>query len=106
MYAIVSLQGSQFRVSPGMTFEVNRMAAEPGQTVTLEDSVLLAKNDEGLAVGDPVVKGANVELEVLEHFRGTKITVFKMKRRKRYRRKNGHRQELTRVKVKDIRLAG
>ncbi len=104
MYAIVSLQGHQFRVSPGMTFETNRMTAEPGETVTVEDSILLAKDDDGLKVGDPVLKGANLELEVIEHLRGKKVIVFKMKRRKRYRRKNGHRQELTRVKVKDITL--
>ncbi|MCF7853686.1 MAG: 50S ribosomal protein L21 [Candidatus Pacebacteria bacterium] len=104
MYAIVSLQGQQFRVEPGETLAVNRMDAEPGETVTVKDGVLLAKNDDGLKVGSPRIDGATVELEVLEHFRGDKITVFKMKRRKRYRRKNGHRQEWTRVRVSDISL--
>ena len=104
MYAIVSLQGQQFRVEPGETLDVNRMSAPEGETVTMKESVLLAKDDDGLKVGSPLVDGATVELEVLEHFRSNKITVFKMKRRKRYRRKNGHRQEMTRVRVKEINL--
>lgn len=104
MYAILSLQGQQFRVEPGTVLEINRMHAEAGDKVTLEDSVLLAKDDSGLKTGTPVLAGAKVELEVLEHFRGKKITVFKMKRRKRFRRKQGHRQELTKVKVTDISL--
>lgn len=104
MYAIVSLQGQQFKVEPGTIINVNRMAADEGAKVVVEDSVLLAKDDQGLKTGAPVLSGAKVELEVLEHFRDKKVTVFKMKRRKRYRRKQGHRQDLTKVKVTDISL--
>lgn len=104
MYAIVSLQGQQFKVEPGTVIDVNRMSAEEGAKVVLEDSVLMAKTDEGLQTGSPVLGGAKLELEVLEHYRAKKITVFKMKRRKRYRRKQGHRQDMTKVKVTDISI--
>ncbi|MDT8390680.1 MAG: 50S ribosomal protein L21 [Lentisphaeria bacterium] len=105
MYAIVSLQGQQFKVEPGTVIDVNRMAADEGAKVVMEDSVLMAKNEDGLQTGTPILSGAKIELEVLEHYRAKKITVFKMKRRKRYRRKQGHRQDMTKVKVTDISLA-
>ncbi len=101
MYAIVQACGRQYKVEPGMVLEMDRLAAEPGSKVTL-DQVLLVRDDQGLAVGVPVVPNARVAVEVLEHFRGDKIVVFKMRRRKRYRRTQGHRQELTRVKVTEI----
>lgn len=104
MYAIVALQGQQFRVEPGAILEVNRMDSEAGEKITLADSVLLAKDGDSLTTGKPVIAGSKVELEVLEHYRNKKVTVFKMKRRKRYRRKQGHRQEMTKVKVTDISL--
>lgn len=106
MYAIINAGGTQFKVEPGMEFEMNRTAGEPGDTLTLDEDVLMVKTDTETRVGTPAVSGAAVDLEIVEHFRGKKIIVFKMKRRKRYRRKQGHRQELTRVKVKDIRLPG
>jgi len=105
MYAIISVQGSQFRAEPGTVLDVNRMAGEPGTTVEVADSVLFAKDESQVKCGDPILKGAKVQLEIIEHYRGDKIVVFKMKRRKHYRRKHGHRQELTRVRVKDIVLS-
>jgi large subunit ribosomal protein L21 len=78
---------------------------EPGQSVNLDNSVLLLRTDDGVKIGTPTVPGASVELQIVEHLRGDKIVVFKMKRRKRYRRTQGHRQELTKVLVKDIRCA-
>ncbi|MFO7822264.1 MAG: 50S ribosomal protein L21 [Lentisphaeria bacterium] len=104
MYAIISLQGQQFRVEPGTVLDVDRMQGEPGDTVTLEEGILAGKDDGELKAGTPELKGANVQVEIMEHFRGEKITVFKMKRRKRYRRKKGHRQNLTKIKVTDIKL--
>ena len=104
MYAIINAGGTQFKVQPGMEFEINRLDGAPGDTLTLDDQVLMVKTDAETLVGSPAVANAAVDLEILEHFRGKKIVVFKMKRRKRYRRKQGHRQELTRVRVKDIRL--
>ena len=103
MYAIIKAEGQQFRVTPGMEIEMNRLEAEKGATVTLTDSVLLINNDGKLTVGAPVVPGATVELEVKDHVRDDKVTVFKFKRRHRYRRKAGHRQEMTKVVVKAIK---
>ena len=105
MYAIIALAGQQFRVEPGTVIKTNRLAAEPGATVTLADSVMLAKDESGVKTGTPVLAGARVELEIIEHFRGPKLIVFKMKRRKRYRRKTGHRQEMTSARVKTIVLS-
>ena len=105
MYAIIQTGGRQFRVEPGMEVELDRLEAAPGTVVTLPQSVLLLSNEQGVTVGAPVVAGAAVEIEVLEHFRGDKIVVFKMKRRKRYRRKQGHRQELTKVRIKEITVS-
>ena len=102
MYAIMMASGKQFRVEPGTVLDLDRMEVEPGTTVVCTDKVLLVHDDNGIKVGAPTVPGATVELEVVGHLRGDKIVVFKMKRRKRYRRTQGHRQELTRVKVKSI----
>lgn len=104
MYAIIRACGKQYRVEPGAVLELDRLAGEPGQTVVLENAVLLVSSDGAVTVGSPTVPGATVSLEIAAHLRGKKIVVFKMKRRKRYRRKHGHRQELTRVTVKDIVL--
>jgi len=105
MYAIIRACGKQYRVEPGMVLDLDRLQGEPGQTVVLDDAVLLVSQESGVTVGQPTVPGAKVSLEIGDHRRAAKIVVFKMKRRKRYRRKQGHRQELTRVTVKDIVLA-
>ena len=104
MYAIISYKGRQHRIEPGTVFTVDRVEAEPGASVKLEDCVLMASGDDGLKTGSPTVRNAMVELEVMDHFRDRKLVVFKMKRRKSHRRKQGHRQEMTRVRVKDIVL--
>ena len=102
MYAIIKTCGRQFKVEPGTMLKLDRLPGEPGETMVLEDAVLLLKDENNVTVGTPTVPGAKVTLELNEHLRGKKIVVFKMKRRKRYRRKQGHRQELTRVTVRDI----
>jgi large subunit ribosomal protein L21 len=104
MYAIIKTSGNQYRVEPGTVFETNRLVGEAGEILTLADSVLMINDENGVKLGSPTVAGASVELEIVEHLRGKKVTVFKMKRRKRYRRKQGHRQELTKVLVKDIKV--
>ncbi len=104
MYAIISTGGTQQRVETGTIFETDRLSGEPGDTITLEQNVLMLNDGGELKIGTPLVEGATVSLEIIEHFRGTKVIVFKMKRRKRCRRKHGHRQELTRVEVKDIKV--
>lgn len=104
MYAVVALKGQQFRVEPGTILDINRVDGEAGDTFTVPDSVLMAKDDDGIKAGAPILPGSSVELEIVQQFRDKKIVVFKMKRRKHYRRKQGHRQSLTKVLVKDIKL--
>jgi len=104
MYAIIKTSGKQYKVEVGSIIEVDRIKAEAGSTVELQDSVLLVSDGDKLTIGTPVVKGAKVVLNVLEHFRGKKLIAFKMKRRKRYRLTKGHRQELTKAEVKEISL--
>ena len=105
MYAIIKTSGRQYKVEAGTTLELDRIAAEAGETITLEDSVLLLSDNDKVTVGTPTVPGAVVSLQIKEHLRGPKLIVFKMKRRKRYRKKKGHRQELTRVVVTDIKVS-
>ncbi len=98
MYAVVRVGGQQLRVEPNETVLVPRLNAEVGDTLTLGE-VLAVSDGNALTVGTPVVEGAKVEAEVLGHPRGAKIKVFKFKRRKDYRRHQGHRQALTQVKI-------
>ncbi len=101
MYAVVQTGGKQYRVAAGQTLEVERLDTEAGQPVVFED-VRLVNHDGAVTVGTPKVEGASVVADVVEHKRGPKIVIYKMKRRKGFRRKAGHRQELTVVKVKEI----
>jgi len=101
MYAIVKHGGRQIKVAEGDEFTVNRLPGDAGSKVEMGEVLLLAK-DDGVQIGQPMVQGASVEAEILGHERGRKVTVFKMKRRKGYRRKAGHRQELTRVKITSV----
>ena len=104
-YAIVEASGQQFWLQPNRYYDLDRLAAEVDETVTLEQ-VLLVKDSKGATVGQPYVEGATVELKVLAHRRGPKIIVYKMRPKKKTRRKNGHRQELTRVMVQSIKVGG
>jgi large subunit ribosomal protein L21 len=104
-YAIVEASGQQFWLQPNRYLDVDRLAAEVDSTVTL-DSVLLVKDSSGTTLGQPYVPGASVELKVLAHRRGPKVLVYKMRPKKKTRRKNGHRQELTRVLVQAITVNG
>jgi large subunit ribosomal protein L21 len=101
-YCILETGSKQYRVSAGDTLEVERLETEAGQPVTL-DRVLLV-NDEGkLSVGSPTVANATVVADVVEHIRGEKKVTFKMKRRKGYHKTIGHRQELTVLRIKEIK---
>tara|TARA_Y100001968_G_scaffold220172_1_gene202989 strand:+ start:838 stop:1254 length:417 start_codon:yes stop_codon:yes gene_type:complete len=102
-YAIVETSGQQFWLQPKRYYDIDRIKAEVDQKVIL-DKVLLLNNEKGLTIGKPYVKGAKVELKVMEHRRGSKIIVYKMRPKKKTRRKNGHRQELTRVMVESISI--
>ena len=101
MYAIVETGGKQYRVSEGETLRVDRLDAEEGAELTL-DKVLMV-GGEKVAVGSPYVEGAAVKAQVVRHGRDRKIIVFKMKRRKNYRRKRGHRQHFTEIRILEVR---
>ena len=102
MYAIVATSGKQFRVSEGDRILVDRVPAEVGQTVRL-DSVLMFGGEDKPMVGTPFVSGAAVEATVVAHRSGDKIIVFKFEARKRKRRKTGHRQQLSELRIGAIR---
>jgi large subunit ribosomal protein L21 len=101
VYAIIESGGKQYRVSSGQVLDLEKIAAKAGETVSL-DRVFLIQGDRGLTVGEPTIPGASVTAEVLSQGRGRKVIVFKKKRRKNYRRTNGHRQAQTRVRITDI----
>ena len=101
MYAIVDIAGQQFRVEKDRKLYVNRLKAEEGATLNFE-KVLLVDNDGAIKIGAPYVEGASVKATVLTHLKGEKVIVFKMKRRKGYSKKNGHRQCLTQIKIEEI----
>ena len=102
MYAVIETGSKQYKVSAGDTLEIERLPIEAGQSYSF-DRVLLVNNEGQLSIGAPTVAQATVVADVVEHIRGEKKVAFKMKRRKGYHRKVGHRQELTVVKIKEIK---
>ena len=102
MYAIILTGGKQYKVAKGDVIEVEKLAGEAGAEVTFDQVLAVAGEDGKLNVGTPRVAGASVTGKVLDQFRAKKIVVFKMKRRKGYRRTHGHRQSLTRVEITDM----
>jgi len=105
MYAIIKTGGKQYRVAPDDTIEVERLPGKAGDSVELTDVLMLA-GDGGIEVGTPLVEGASVSAELVAQTRGDKIIIFKKRRRKHYRRRQGHRQDLTLLKVTAINAAG
>ena len=103
-YAIVEASGSQFWVQTNRYYDFNRLQADVGEELTLE-KVLLINEGNDLKVGKPYINGASVKVKVMEHRRGPKLIIYKMRPKKKTRRKNGHRQELTRVMVQSISAA-
>ena len=101
MYAVIQTGGKQYKVQPGDTVLVEKLAGEAGDTITFNE-VLLVADDEQVAVGRPHVDGATVTGEIIEQGLGEKLIVYKFKRRKNYRRKNGHRQPYTAIKISDV----
>ena len=102
MYAVIKTGGKQYRVSEGETLQVEKLPGNPGDAVDFEE-VLLVGGGDATKVGQPTVTGAKVSAEIVSQDRGKKIIVFKFKRRKNYRRKAGHRQPYTRVKITSIK---
>ena len=102
MYAVVRTGGKQVRVSPGQAVRVEKLAGAVGDTITLGDVLLLGGGDTAERIGTPVIAGAAVVGTITAQDRGPKITIFKMKRRKGYRRKQGHRQDYTEIRIDRI----
>ena len=103
MYAVIQTGGKQYRVEPGKTIEVEKLAGDAGTKVTF-DQVLLVSSGDGakVTIGKPLVAGAKVTGEIVDQHRGKKLVVFKMEYTRNYVRKNGHRQDLTAVKIAAI----
>ncbi len=101
MYAVIKTGGKQYKVSEGDILRFEKIEGNKGDAVSF-DEVLLVSKDEDVKVGTPFVEGAKVVAEIISQIRGPKITVFKMKRRKGYSKKTGHRQDLTNLKIKEI----
>ena len=105
MYAIVEIAGQQFKVSKDLKVYVNRLSNEEGSKVSF-DKVLLLDDAGTITLGAPAVEGASVEAKVLQHLKGDKVIVFKKKRRKGYKKRNGHRQYLTQIVIESIVATG
>jgi len=105
MYAIVEIAGHQFKVEKDQKVFVNRLSTEEGKKVSF-DNVLLIGNGNDVTLGAPAIDGAQVSAKVLKHLKGDKVIVFKKKRRKGYRVKNGHRQSLTEILIEGITASG
>ncbi len=105
MYAIVEIAGHQFKVEKDQKVFVNRLQTEEGKKVSF-DNVLLVADGDKVTVGAPAIDGAQVGAKVLKHLKGDKVIVFKKKRRKGYRVKNGHRQALTEIVIENIAASG
>jgi large subunit ribosomal protein L21 len=104
-YAIIETGGKQLRVEPGRFYDIERLPVEQDGTVTI-DKVLFVQNNGEVRIGQPLVPGASVEGRVLKHFRGRKVIVYKMRPKKKTRKKQGHRQELTRLLINQISFEG
>ena len=105
MYAIVEIAGQQFKVSKDLKVYVHRLANEEGSKVSF-DKVLLLDDNGNVTLGAPAIEGASVEAKVLQHLKGDKVIVFKKKRRKGYKKRNGHKQYLTQIEIEGITAGG
>ena len=101
MYAIVKIAGQQFKVTPEQKHYVHRLPQTEGDSVEF-DEVLMVSDEGQIQVGQPTVSGAKVKAKVLRHLQGDKVVVFKRRRRKGYKVKNGHRQALSQIQIEDI----
>jgi len=103
MYAVIETGGFQFTVKEGEKLKIPKISAKPKEGISF-DKILLISKDNDPIIGTPFIKGAKIEAEVLNHGKDKKIVVFKFKRRVKYRRKKGHRQDFTEVQIKKINL--
>ena len=105
MYAIVEIAGQQFKVSKDQKVFVHRLEGKEGDAVSFA-KVLMLDADGSITLGAPAIEGASVEAKVLQHLKGDKVIIFKKKRRKGYKKRNGHRQYLTQIQISGITLPG
>ena len=103
MYAIVNIAGKQFKVAKDQHLFVHRLQGDEGASIEF-DNVLLAEDGGKFKVGTPTLKGAVVSAKIVSHLKGDKVIVFKKKRRKGYKKKNGHRQQFTKIQITGIKL--
>lgn len=101
MYAVIKTGGKQYRVVAGERLKVEKLVAEVGNVVTL-DKILMIANGDVITIGSPLIAGATINATVLSHGRGDKVMIFKFRRRKHYRKTQGHRQSYTEIQVGDI----
>lgn len=102
-YAIVEISGRQFWIETGKYYDFNRIPTEPGKQIIL-NRVLLLNNEGNVLIGKPYIESVKIKGTILEHLRGKKTIVYKMRPKKKTRKKQGHRQELTRVLIEDINI--
>ena len=105
MFAIISSGGKQYKVSENTILTVNKLNGSAGENIEIND-VLFASDGKEFTVGEPLISGAKVNLEIIKQDRDRKILIFKKKRRKNFRRKNGHRQDMTFLQVKSLNIPG
>ena len=105
MYAVIKTGGKQYRVIAGERLKVEKLEVEIGGTVTL-DQILMVSDGDKTTIGSPIIKGATVKATVLSHGRGDKVMIFKFRRRKHYRKTQGHRQSFTEIQIGEILAAG
>jgi large subunit ribosomal protein L21 len=101
MYAVIKTGGKQFKVSEGDTLKVEKLSTEVGKALNI-NSVLTLVDGDKVTIGKPVVKGASVDATIISHGKGDKVKIFKMNRRKGYRKSQGHRQSYTEIKIDKI----
>ncbi len=101
MYAVIKTGGKQYRVVAGEKIKVEKLVGDVGSNVTLDQILMLADGDK-VTIGSPIVKGASIQATVLSHGRGDKVMIFKFRRRKHYRKTQGHRQSYTEIQIGDI----
>lgn len=106
MYAIVETGGKQYKVAEGDVLKVELLKGEVGDQMNLEQVLLIKGSDDNIQVGSPLLAGASVEVKILEHGKNKKVLVMKYKKRKDYRRKRGHRQCYTKIKIEKISAPG
>lgn len=102
MFAVIEIGGSQYKVSPNDVIEVNRIDAEEGTTMDINEIVIVSTDDKDATIGTPYVSGAGVKVKVVEHLKGDKIRVFKFRAKKRFQLTKNHRQPLTKLEILEI----